>query len=117
MGWYIIIIVIIFIIATFIIIIIIVIVITLVIIVIIIIIKEKPDAEIANKCGVPVYFWEDFLNLGKEVADSEVEGYNIYNYANNNTITNIKLIFVLISIIIFIIIQTLIILIIVVLMV
>jgi len=33
---------------------------------------ERPDMETANKCGVPVYYWPDFLDLGKGVSDDDV---------------------------------------------
>jgi long-chain-fatty-acid--CoA ligase ACSBG len=32
--------------------------------------NEPIDQEVAKKTGVPVYSWEDFLNLGSEVSDS-----------------------------------------------
>ena len=34
---------------------------------------EKPDPEIAAKCGISVYYWPDFLEIGKDINDSEVE--------------------------------------------
>lgn len=39
----------------------------------IVVYDEKPDKKLSAKCGVDVYFWDDFLNLGNRVKNSEIE--------------------------------------------
>ena len=38
----------------------------------IVVYDEAPDKKLASKCGVPVYGWEAFLELGNGVSDSEI---------------------------------------------
>lgn len=34
---------------------------------------EHPDAAVAQKCSVPVYFWDQFLEMGASVPDSALQ--------------------------------------------
>ena len=34
---------------------------------------EAVDKAVADKCGVPVYSWEDFLRIGSSITDDAVE--------------------------------------------
>ena len=39
----------------------------------IVVYAERPEPSVAAACGVPVYFWDDFMKLGSDVPDERVD--------------------------------------------
>ena len=40
---------------------------------VIVVYGERPEESLAASCGVPVYYWDDFMQLGKDVPDDRID--------------------------------------------